>query len=116
MSKQSHMAFRVEQELGASFTLAAELEQRPADQVLRELMKLYVVQVGERHTADLAKPLVSAAEQSRRAKAIAFARGSVALEGFTTTPEVEALTQRFIKGELSHEDAMKALNGRIGRE
>ena len=42
--KEVQMTFRVESELRTRFTAAAELDHRPAAQVLRELMRAYVGQ------------------------------------------------------------------------
>ncbi len=44
MSKEVQMTFRVEPELRTAFSDAALLEDRPAAQVLRELMRAYVKQ------------------------------------------------------------------------
>lgn len=111
MSKEVQMAFRVEQDLRESFTEAAEREHRPAAQVLRKLMRQYVDQVSERHGEEA----ISAAEKRRRSKAIAFARGSVALEGFTVTDEVDAISQQFIEGELNFDEMTEAMNARDGK-
>lgn len=49
--------------------------------------------------------------RAARQKAIDFARASVALEGFTLSPEVEAINRRYIDGELpgdEHSAAIKA--------
>jgi hypothetical protein len=75
---------------------------------LRELMRLYVDQVKLRHGSEPPVSPSATAEQRRRTKAAAFAAGSIALEGFQTTAEVDALTREFIDGDLSLNDALKA--------
>jgi hypothetical protein len=103
--KEVQMTFRVESALRASFTQAAEREHRPAAQVLRGLMRAYVGQVR-------AVPVqVSATERSSREDAAHFAKASVGLEGFRITEEDEALTQRFIAGEISLDDVLLRVPG-----
>ena len=97
--KDVQMTFRVEPELRSSFTEAAELDCRPAAQVLRELMRAYVSQTHERVTKP-ANDLISAAERQRRENAVNFSRTSVGLEGFKPSKEYEVHAQRFIKGEI----------------
>lgn len=48
-------------------------------------------------------------ERTARQKAIDFARASVELEGFTLSPEVEAISRRFIAGELTGEEHIAAI-------
>ena len=114
MTDEVQFAFSVEEDLRASFIEAAKLERRPEDHVLRELMRLYVDQVNQRHGVEPIIPTAASAEQRRRAKAAAFATASVALEGLHTTPEVEALTREFIEGNLTIDDAMRAIHVRGG--
>lgn len=97
--KEVQMTFRVEAELRSSFTEAAELDCRPAAQVLRELMRAYVSQARER-VAKPANDITSAAERQRRENAVNFSRASVGLEGFKPSQEEEARAQRFINGEI----------------
>lgn len=96
--KEVQMTFRVEAELRSSFTEAAELDCRPAAEVLRELMRAYVSQARER-IAKPANDIISAAERQRRKNAVNFSRASVGLEGFKPSKE-EARAQRFINGEI----------------
>lgn len=58
MSKEVQMTFRVEPELRAEFAQAASQEDRPAAQVLRELMRVYVVQSRERGHQERPTPAV----------------------------------------------------------
>lgn len=58
------------------------------------------------------KPHPPATDDQMRAvrqKAIDFARASVGLEGFTLSPEVEAINRRFIDGELTGEEHIAAI-------
>ncbi|WP_010188169.1 antitoxin VbhA family protein [Sphingomonas sp. PAMC 26605] len=57
-------------------------------------------------------PSLGAEEQTLRLEAVNFARGSVRFEGFTLSPEVEAINDRYVSGELDsdqHVEAIKAL-------
>lgn len=92
--KEVQMTFRVESELRTRFTAAAELDHRPAAQVLRELMRAYV---GQARTVPVA---IAADAQQARANAVRFARASVGLEGFEPSAEAQAHAQRFINGEI----------------
>jgi hypothetical protein len=107
--KEVQMTFRVEPELRAEFSEAVVLEDRPAAQVLREFMRAYVNQSRER----LQKPandLITPEEMYRRERAVNFARASVALEGFKPYEEDEELSRRYIAGEITISDAIKALD------
>lgn len=112
MSKEVQMTFRIEPELRAEFSDAASLEDRPAAQVLREFMRAYVNQSRERgHSA--ANDLVSSAESRRRERAVNFARASVGLEGFKAHQADEDLSRRFVAGEITISDAIKAINASV---
>lgn len=58
---------------------------------------------------DLSGPAISKDESRRRKEAVTFARHSVALSGFTLTPEVEQLGRRFIAGELTSDEHIQAI-------
>jgi len=73
MAKEVQMTLRIEPELRAAFSDAAALEDRPAAQVLRELMRAYIAQVRERGYRP-ANDVISAAERRRREDAVNFAR------------------------------------------
>ena len=94
MPKEVQMTFRVELDLRDNFADAAKQDQLPAAQVLREFMRTYVNQSRERAANDAISP----AEKRRRERAVAFARGSVNLEGLTPSSAAELAAQRFIDG------------------
>lgn len=52
---------------------------------------------------------ISDAERARRKKAVDYGRGSVRLEGFVLSPEIEELNRRYVKGELSSEQLTAAI-------
>ena len=52
---------------------------------------------------------ISEEERQRRIDDTNFARGSVRLEGFILSDEVEALTARYIEGELTTEEHTAAI-------
>ena len=54
-------------------------------------------------------PKIPAEERARRQKAVDFARGSVRLEGFTLSEEVEAINRRFVDGELTSAEHVAAI-------
>jgi hypothetical protein len=54
-------------------------------------------------------PRISAAERARREASVTYARGSIRLEGFTLSPEVEELNRRYIDGELSSKELSAAI-------
>ena len=58
------------------------------------------------------RPGIDAAERARRTASIDYARGSMRLEGFVLSADVEALNQRYIDGEIDsaqHSAAVLAL-------
>ncbi len=103
MSKEVQMTFRVESQLRAEFAAAASLEDRPAAQVLRELMRAYVNQSHERGHSP-SHDSISQAERRRREAAVNFARSSVGLEGFTPSEAAETGARQFIKGDTQLAD------------
>ncbi len=60
------------------------------------------------------KPRISDDERRRREKAVAYARGSVRLEGFTLDADIEALNQRYILGELTSDELTAAIKRAVG--
>jgi len=48
-------------------------------------------------------------ERERRQRAVASARGSLAIEGLEVDPETQALVDRYIEGELSIDELMPAI-------
>lgn len=107
MSKEVQMTFRVESELRAEFADAASQEDRPAAQVLREFMRVYVNQSRERGHSSPANDAISMAESRRREAAVNFARSSVRLEGFTPSKAAETGARQFIKGDIQLADFVK---------
>lgn len=59
------------------------------------------------------KPRVSPVERARRKASIDAARGSVRLEGFILSAEIEAINQRFIDGELTREEHIQAIQAAV---
>lgn len=104
MSKEVTMTIRVEPDLRSSFSEAAELEHRPAAQVLRDFMREYVERSRSR------APLISAAERKRREEAVNYGRSSVGLEGFALSKADEKHAQRFISGEIELAEFVKVRN------
>lgn len=103
MPKEVQMTFRVEPELRAEFSDAALLENRPAAQVLRELMRAYVDQSRKRSGSPV-DSAISTAEKRRREAAVNFARTSVGLEGFKPSEAAEARARQFIHGDIQLAD------------
>ena len=60
---------------------------------------------GQRIRADM--------ERGRRQQSIANARASVELEGFTLTPEIEAINRRFIDGEITRAEHIEAIKAAV---
>lgn len=98
MSLHARISFRVEAELHAQFMEIAAMQQRPAAQILCELLLAYVNEARERQNAP-ANDTISADERRRRENAVNFARASVGLEGFKLSEEEEAHVRRFVSGE-----------------
>jgi len=109
MSNEVQMTFWVESELRAEFFDAASQDELSAEQVLREFMKTYVNQARVRGLSTV-DDAVAPAESRRRERAANFARASVGLEGFTPHRADEELSRRYVAGEISIEDAIKAIN------
>lgn len=57
-----------------------------------------------------ANDLISPDEGRRREKAMNFARASVGLEGFKPHKADEELTRRYVAGEITIADAIKAVD------
>lgn len=51
--------------------------------------------------------------QAKRQKAIDFARASVELEGFILSPEVEAISRRYIAGEITGDEHVAAIRAAV---
>ncbi len=64
------------------------------------------------------KQKIDGTERKLRIEAVQYGFGSVRMEGLEPGPEAEAIANRFIEGELSHEEyyaAMKNLALNIAR-
>jgi len=94
MNKEVTMTIRLESDLRARFMQVAELEHRPAAQLLRDLMRGYVEQFRAR------KPRISMAERNRREEAFRYAQASVELEGFDVPDAYRKEAERFMRGEI----------------
>ena len=57
---------------------------------------------------------MTADEHAERMLIVEEARASVFLEGFTVSPEIDALDQRFIEGELSMDELIAATRVAVG--
>ncbi len=59
---------------------------------------------------------ISADERARRKAAIDFGRGSVRLEGFVMSAEVEKLSGQYIEGAMTMEELMRAVKALAPRQ
>ena len=109
MSKEVQMTIRIEPELRAEFTEAASRDHRPAAQVLRELMRGYIRQVGTKDRAP-ANHGITVLERFDREEAVKFGRASVALEGYKTSPALAMQQQQYTDGDISLDELLR-MNG-----
>lgn len=58
-------------------------------------------------------PQISDEERARRQAAVDFARGSMRLEGFALSAEVEEINRRFIRGEISDDEHLEAIKAAV---
>lgn len=100
MNKEVNMTIRIEPDLRTRFTQAAELEHRPAAQVIRDFMRTYVEKSEERSR-------ISPEERRRRQEAVQFGRANVELEGFKIPDEERVHAQRFVSGEIGIDEYIK---------
>jgi hypothetical protein len=71
---------------------------------------LVISRVGETTEENASvRPALSATELLTRRQAVDFARANVELEGFRSSPEFEALAERYATGEISLEEKMAIL-------
>ena len=56
-----------------------------------------------------ARQSISDEERRSRQKAVDYARGSVRLEGFILGPDIDALNQRYVEGELTSDELTAAI-------
>ncbi len=64
--------------------------------------------------ATQAAQAAAADERHRRQKAVDDARGSVRLDGFVLDPDIEALNQRYVDGELTSDELTAAIKRAVG--
>ena len=103
------MTIRIEPELRADFTQAAARDHRPASQVLRELMRGYVRQVGTREQV-AGNDTLSVLESFERDRAVRLSNASVSLEGFTLDPALAAQQQQYVHGDIGLDELLR-MNG-----
>ncbi len=56
-----------------------------------------------------AQPFITDEERSARRRGTDAVRGSVSLSGFTLSPEGEAVTERYVAGELGLDEFIAAI-------
>lgn len=59
------------------------------------------------------KPQISELERASRKAAIDYARGSVRLEGFVLSEEIEEINRRFIEGEMTGDEHIEAIKAAV---
>jgi hypothetical protein len=59
------------------------------------------------------QPKISEPERASRKAAIDYARGSVRLEGFVLSEEIEEINRRFIEGEISGDEHIEAIKAAV---
>ena len=109
MSKDVSMTIRIEPELRADFTEAAARDHRPAAQVLRELMRGYVRQVGVQKQIPVNDSL-PALERFERERAMRLSNASVGLEGFKLDPALAVQQQQYVDGDIGLDELLR-MNG-----
>jgi hypothetical protein len=68
----------------------------------------------QRHTMSaVLEPNIDEQERTRRQADIDYARRSVRLEGFILSPEIEEINRRFINGELTGDEHIKAIEDAV---
>jgi hypothetical protein len=61
------------------------------------------------------QPRISEQERARRKAAIDYARGSVRLEGFVLSEEIEEINHRFMEGEMTGDEHIEAIKAVVLR-
>jgi predicted DNA-binding protein len=98
---------RMDRELHDDFIKAATEVHRPAAQIVRDFIRQFVQQ--EQGAAKSAVSVrVSEEEQQRRNAAINQANAIVSLEGFPESPEFNALSTRYARGEITLDEFLAA--------
>ncbi|MEA5251008.1 antitoxin VbhA family protein [Xanthomonas fragariae] len=107
---------RIEKDSRDRFTNAVKSKERhrKPSQVMRELMDAYAD--GRLVIEPNGPAKLSDEERRLRHEAVAYAQGSVALEGLKLTGPAQDLAQRFMSGEISRDEFLSpsfdALHGR----
>ena len=98
MVRKRSVNLGVERELRDRFNAAARLEQRPASQVLRDLIHGYVSEVERKH-GPVSKR--SAWADLKRGRRLANAQASIELEGYVIPDEMKAVIEQFMRDEVT---------------
>jgi len=102
VNKETTITFRVEHNLRADFTKAAEKVKMPAAQILRILMQNFIDNVQD-------KSNYTNEEGERRTRAIKFAEASANFEGCYIPESARPLITRYINGEMDINTVLKTL-------
>jgi len=108
VTKAATMTVRLDADLYASFMRTAARAQRPAAQIVRELMREHirrakVAEVVPQDSPDTfpeTSPALTETRRRQREEAVKHARASVQLEGFDVPEAYRAEAERFIRGEV----------------
>jgi predicted DNA-binding protein len=106
--KEATMSIRVEESLRDQFNEAAVRVDRPAAQIMRELMRGFV----EKNLPPK-QPLMTMEEYERR-KAVDFVLANSELEGYKTSDEQKAVFERYAKGEITTDDIHRIIEEKFG--
>lgn len=106
--KEVTMNFRVDEALRDAFAEAAAQQNRPAAQIMRELMRNFVAQVRA------GRPARDEATLAERRAAVDFARANDELEGYQTSPELADEFERYARGEIEIADMHRETERRFG--
>lgn len=85
------------------------------DEISSHVRRRYITSKGYAMEANQKPHQHATKDQARaaRQRAIDFARASVGLEGFSLSPEVEAINCRFIDGKLTGEEHIAAIRAAV---
>ena len=96
--KTATVTVRVEDELRQRFNEAAARAHVPGAQIIRNFMRNFA------DNPPAPAPVYGGFERSR---AVEFAVGNSELEGYKTPPALKELLERYAKGEITIEDAIR---------
>jgi hypothetical protein len=81
------------------------------DDILKAVISTMIFKIGCCLDPTSPKPQdISPEERERRIAEVNYGRGTVRLEGFTLSPESEAIYQLYIDGELTSEEVSAAIH------